>query len=120
MGKQTGFGIVTVLVVLLILGLIGFFAYRAIPAYVDNVAIDRIIDEIQDDTKNHSLSDEQLQELYVRRLRHNGVWDVSPAQSFRFERRGERFYTGYEYEVRRGFLFNIDLILHFQRSPLRG
>lgn len=83
------------------------------PDYYDNYTINRMVKSVMDEGRTGSV-DEFKRTLYDR-FQINGIRDRSP-DSFEYQMSGRNLIVTIDYEVRKPFAGNLDVVMHFNKS----
>lgn len=97
------------------------FFLAVIPAYFDGSAAQSVIEDLETDPKTRLMTSVELKNTIEKRMSINSIKiDLKKALKIKRLARGDRLVT-LNYEIRRGFLFNIDLVLKFDAEvTLKG
>lgn len=107
---------------LLILALIAFFALVAlkiIPVYMNAFTVGSVLSNMEDEPGMGSKSPAEILSTLDKRLSINMIKDISRDDIY-IDSGKDVIVLELEYEVRRSFMGNIDLVMHFnQRADIR-
>jgi len=106
---------------MLLLVLIGFFATAAIklvPVYLENRTVQSALESVKEDYYGkdiQEISNSSIQAKLGKYFQVN-MTGVEAMQSITIDRKGRSIYVRSDYEVRKPFMGNIDLVLRFQNE----
>ncbi|MFO8025649.1 DUF4845 domain-containing protein [Thiohalophilus sp.] len=109
---MTGLGWILVLALIAFFTLIGL---KVIPVYMNSLTIGSILSGMEDEPGMGSKSPAEIMETLSKRLRVNMIKDIDRDEIY-LESDKDMYYIDIEYEVRRDFIGNIDLVLSFDKS----
>lgn len=110
---QKGMSYLGVLALIGMLGLALKVGATAGPAYYDNYTIDKIIVSLFRDGRANSIND--FKRGLSDRFQINNIRDKSP-DDFEYEFEGKQLTVTVDYEVRRPFIGNMDVVIHFKKT----
>jgi hypothetical protein len=116
--KQQGISLLSWLAILIVVGFFGLFANATVPAYFSYYTMVQVAESVQSDP---SLSGATIQEVRSKlntRMRINDVDNAAEAgyNAIRIKPAGQGGYAlTVDYEVRKPFIGNIDLVMSFER-----
>ncbi|MES2917008.1 MAG: DUF4845 domain-containing protein [Pseudomonadota bacterium] len=102
--------------VMVLIGLIGAFIKVSAtvgPIYYDNYTIDKIISSLFRDGRANSIDD--FKRGFSDRLQINNIRDKSP-DDFQYEFQDRKLTVVMDYEVRKPFIANLDVVVHFKKT----
>lgn len=88
--------------------------------YYDNYTIGKMVDNLMAEGRTGSV--EEFKRALYDRFQINGIRDRSP-ESFEYSMDGNTLVVVIDYEVRKNFISNLDVVMHFNktyRSELRS
>lgn len=103
---------------LLILALIAFFTLlglKVIPAYMNSMTVGSVLSGMEEEPGLGRKSPAEIMETLNKRLSINMIKDIGRDEIY-LESGKDMYYIDIEYEVRRDFIGNIDLVLSFDKS----
>ena len=115
--KRTQRGI-TLIGFVIVLGLVGFFAYIAmklVPMYSEFYAVKQAIKGLQQEPGIANRDPAKIQDLFFRRLYISYAENVKPA-NVKIERISGGWNMSVEYEVRKPLIYNLDVVGKFSTS----
>lgn len=110
---QSGFSYMSLLV---LIGFIGAFikvASTVGPIYYDNYTIDKIINSLFRDGRGNTIED--FKRGLSDRLQINNIRDKTP-DDFQYEFQDRKLTVVMDYEVRKPFIANLDVVVHFKKT----
>lgn len=118
--RQRGLGLWGWLFVLGMLGIIGMVTLQLIPMYLNEMAIQKVVTTVANETGSASLPPAELRRALQTR------WDVDDITSLetkdiKIVKMGAGRAMSYEYERRAPLFYNISIVVQFQKTvPLKG
>ncbi|MDR9436932.1 MAG: DUF4845 domain-containing protein [Thiohalophilus sp.] len=109
---MTGLGWILVLALIAFFTLIGL---KVIPVYMNSMTVGSILSDMEDEPGLGSKSPAEIMETLGKRLSINMIKDISRDEIY-LESDKDLYYIDIEYEVRRDFIGNIDLVLSFSKT----
>ena len=103
---------------ILILALIAFFTLiglKVIPVYMKSMTVSSVLSSMEEEPGLGRKSPAEILETLNKRLSINMIRDIGRDEIY-LESGKDMYYIDIEYEVRRDFIANIDLILSFSKS----
>lgn len=101
-----------------ILALIAFFvliALKVVPVYMKSFTVSSILSDMEKEAEVRSRTPAEILETLNKRLSINLIKDISRDEIF-LESTKDAYLLELDYEVRRDFLGNIDLVFNFKKS----
>lgn len=102
----------------IVLGLIAFFALltlRLAPVYLENYEVKSVLASLKNEPEIGQKSAREIRNLVDNRLYINGVQAVQ-AKEFQIVQKGGTTTVSIDYEERRPFIGNVELLVHFMDS----
>ena len=114
--KQSGITLIGFLVVLIIVGFFGFMAMKLVPAYTEFMGVNKAMNQIASDGVEGKTLDSVRSDL-MRKLDFQYVSDstIKP-KDITLKRAGNAALLNVTYDKRIPFMYNIDFLLHFEKS----
>ena len=113
--KQKGFTFIGLVIVLAIIGFVTLTVLKIFPVYMENLAVKTSMDAIKTDQGIKNMSAGQIRSLFEKKLDMNQVTSVK-AKDAKIGRGIGEITFKLEYEVRKDYIGNIDLILSFKNE----
>jgi hypothetical protein len=110
---QQGVSYLGVLTLIAIGGMIIKVSATVAPPYYDNYTIDKIIVSLFRDGRGNSVAD--FKRGLENRFQINNIRDMKP-DDFKYEYKDGKLTVLVDYEVRRQFIGNLDVVMHFKKS----
>ncbi|MFK2875648.1 DUF4845 domain-containing protein [Rhodanobacter hydrolyticus] len=120
--KQSGVTLIGFLMILLVVGFFGYMAMKLVPAYTEYGGVVKAMSGIASSGTSGQSLDEIRREL-LRRMDFQYVNDatIKPTDITISRNNGGTNSLNVSYDKDIPFLYNIDFLLHFQKSvPLQG
>lgn len=113
--KQTGITLIGFLVVLVVVGFFGFMAMKLVPAYTEFMGVTKAMNQLA--TEGGGRSPDQVRSALMKKLDFQYVSDdtITP-QDITIKRSGNAAELNVSYDKRIPFMYNIDFLLHFEKS----
>jgi Tfp pilus assembly major pilin PilA len=119
--KQSGITLIGFLFVLIIAGFFAFMAMKLIPAYTEFMGVNKAMTQIATEgLDGKSLND--VRNDLMRKMDFQYVDDATiKPKDITIKRDGNAAQLNVSYDKRIPFMYNIDFLLHFEKSvPLQG
>ncbi|PBJ82000.1 DUF4845 domain-containing protein [Lysobacteraceae bacterium NML93-0399] len=115
---------ITLLGFIVVLGLIGFFAYvgmKLFPMYSEYYSVKSALKGLSRDQAAIEAGPARMQDLFFRRLRIDYTENVKP-EHVKIRRADNGWQMDVQYEVRRPLIFNLDVVgkFHATQTLTRG
>ncbi|OUR81545.1 DUF4845 domain-containing protein [Cycloclasticus sp. 46_120_T64] len=111
--KQQGLTFIGLVIVLGFIGMITLSVLKVFPVYMEHLAVQTSMEAIEVDPRVKNMSVGQIRELFRKKLDMNQVTSVSAGKAKIGRGIGELTFV-IEYEVRKDYFANIDLVLSFK------
>lgn len=111
--KQKGFTFIGLAIVLAIIGFVTLSVLSIFPVYMEHLSVKKSMEAIEVDPQIKRMSASQIRRLFEKKLDVNQVTSVSAKDAKIGRNLGEITFK-LEYEVRKDYIGNIDLILSFE------
>ena len=112
LAKQKGFTLMGLIIVFAIIGMITLSILKVFPVYMENLAVKKSLEAIETDHEIKRMSVSQIRNLFEKKLDMNQVTSIR-AKDAKINRSISDITVKVEYEVRKDYIGNIDLILSF-------
>lgn len=113
--KQGGASFLGWIAIAAMVSVIGLIAARVGPAYVDYRTIITLIDALPAD-KVHVMSKAEIYDALQKRFLINNIRDLDPTKIIRVDRKREGTNLVLNYEVRQPLMYNVSLVVAFDRT----
>ena len=119
--KQAGITLIGFLVVLAVVAFFGYMAMKLVPAYSEYMGVVKAMNQVSTEGSDGKSLDEIRRDLMFK-LGFQYVNDATiKPKDITITRANNAAQLNVMYEKRVPFLYNIDFLLHFEKSvPLRG
>lgn len=111
--KQQGLTFIGLAIVLSFIGMITLSVLKVFPVYMEHLSVQTSMEAIEVDPRVKNMSVGQIRELFRKKLDMNQVTSVNAKQAKIGRGIGELTFV-IEYEVRKDYFANIDLVLSFK------
>jgi len=112
--RQRGISILGWLVILVIIGSVASVAIRIIPHYIDFGTIVNLVEALPRD-QVHTMDKAAIRESLLKRFLINNIRDLNVRDVIEIDRKREGTTLIVHYERREHIVYNIDLVLTFDR-----
>ncbi len=112
-GREAGLSLISWLIVIVVVGLIVFAAFRVVPAYIESARIGSALASIKQDARTKSVGElrtELSNQLMIDSL---GNLDVN---QFKFTRNGERLTISIDKPIEKSWIGNLGFVIHSHHS----
>jgi hypothetical protein len=110
-----GITLIGFLIVLAVAGFFAFMAMKLIPIYQEYMSVVKAMDALKSEAGIGTRSPPQIRDLLSRRFDISYVDSVKP-ENIKLTRDGEGYAMQIKYEVRKPFMYNIDIVVKFDRT----
>lgn len=112
--KQKGITLIGFLVVLMVVGFFGYMAMKLVPAYTEFMGVTKAMNQL---ASEGGTSPAQIRGALMKKLDFQYVSDdtITP-QDINIKRSGNSTELNVSYDKRIPFLYNIDFLVHFEKS----
>ena len=111
---QTGLSILAWLVVLIIIGSIAVLTVRLAPHYIDYHTLISIIEGLPANSV-HTMSKGEIRDTMLKRMKINNIRDLDVRTILEIDRKRDGTALVLRYERREPLVYNVDLIVTFDR-----
>ena len=114
--KQSGITLIGFLVVLVIAGFFGYMAMKLVPAYTEYFGVTKAMNQLASEGVEGKTPDDLRRDL-MRKLDFQYVDDATIGpKDVTIKRSGNSAQLNVAYDKRVPFMYNIDFLLHFEKS----
>lgn len=120
--KQSGVTLIGFLVILFVVGFFGYMAMKLVPAYTEYMGVVKAMNGIATDgTSGKSLDEIRRDLMYKFSMQYVGDNTIVPTNITIVRNNGGTSVLHLAYDKDIPFMYNIDFLLHFEKSvPLQG
>lgn len=113
--KQTGITLIGFLIMLMVVGFFGFMAMKLVPAYTEYMGVTKAMNQMASEGGGKTAT--QVRNDLIKKLDFQYVSDdtITP-QDITIKRSGNATELDVSYDKRIPFMYNIDFLLHFEKS----
>ncbi|BDU22306.1 hypothetical protein DYGSA30_37630 [Dyella sp. GSA-30] len=116
MKKQSGITLIGFLVVLIVVGFFGFMAMKLIPSYTEYMGVSKAMNQVASaGVEGKSLDEVRRDLIFKMGFQYVDDATVGP-KDITLQRSGNAAQLKVAYDKRIPFLYNIDFLLHFEKS----
>jgi len=110
--KQKGFTLVGLILVFALIGIVTLSVLKIFPIYMEHLSIQTSIEAIETDPEIKKMTVGQIRGLFGKKLDMNQVTSIN-AKDAKINRSISDITMKVEYEVRKDYIGNIDIVLSF-------
>ena len=110
--KQKGFTLVGLILVFALIGIITLSVLKIFPVYMEHLAVQTSLEAIEQDPEIKKMTVGQIREIFGKKLDMNQVTSIN-AKDAKINRSINDITMKIEYEVRKDYIGNIDIVLSF-------
>jgi len=110
--KQQGFTLIGLIIILGFIGIITLSVLKVFPVYMEHLAIKTSLEAIETDPGLKNMSVSKIRGLFGKKLDMNQVTSIN-AKDAKINRSIGEITMKVEYEVRKDYIGNVDIILSF-------
>lgn len=112
---QRGLGILQWLVVIIVVVVIGKFAFTVVPIYAENMYVQSALKSLDNGAeKLENMTDAEIKKKLTNFYLINNVRSEGPTKNIKIEREAEKVLVTIDYETREEYVLNMDIIVSFQ------
>ncbi|WP_109125801.1 DUF4845 domain-containing protein [Dyella sp. C11] len=113
--RQTGVTLIGFLIMLLVLGFFAFMVMKLFPAYTEYMGVTKAMNQLT--SESGSKSPQEIRNDLMKKFDFQYVSDdtITP-QDINISRSGNATLVNVSYDKRIPFLYNIDFLVHFEKS----
>lgn len=113
--KEQGMALFGALIVIIMVAMIGMFALKIAPTYMENYSIKEILQTMKQDRKVQGMSSVKLKSNFLQRARMNSIYTLKP-ENVEITASGESRKMRVLYIVQKPLIHNIDLQMTFDET----
>ena len=114
--KQQGVTVITVAMGLVLLAFFVLIAVTVWPVYMENFNVNSHLNRLAEDSQAKSMTREEIYKTLEKRFSIDDVKSVTRQDITITGQPGEGYEVSVEYEVRKEFMANVDLVLYFNKT----
>ncbi|WP_062066015.1 DUF4845 domain-containing protein [Cellvibrio sp. OA-2007] len=112
---QRGLGMLQWLLVIIVVAIIGKFAFTVVPMYSENMYVQTALKSLDNDVdKLENMTDAEIKKKLTNFYMINNVRSDGPTKNIKIEREADKVLVKIDYEIRDVYMFNIDVVMSFQ------
>jgi hypothetical protein len=118
MHKQRGLTLISWVIVLALVAFFATLTIRLLPMYQEYYSVLQVMSSMEDELKNNQLTKQQVEILLYKRFDTGYIFSVKKENMEILRGKNTPYITKIilDYEVRKPFMFQIDLIGHFHKE----
>jgi phosphorylcholine metabolism protein LicD len=104
---------------LVVLGLVAFFAsaaFKVLPHYFDNMALEKLITSVETDKAANIRSINEFYSHVSKGMQVNSIRDLNLQEALKVKMENNEFRAHLKYEKREPLIENIDLVVRFDKE----
>lgn len=104
---------------LVVLGLVAFFAsaaFKVLPHYFDNMALEKLITSVETDKAANVRSINEFYSHVSKGMQVNSIRDLNLQEALKVKMENNEFRAHLKYEKREPLIENIDLVVRFDKE----
>ncbi|HET8553516.1 MAG TPA: DUF4845 domain-containing protein [Rhodanobacteraceae bacterium] len=113
--RQSGITLLSFIVILLIVGFFAFMAMKLVPPYMDYMGVSKAMEEVATEGV-HGKSQNDIRQDFMFKLSFQYADQVITPKDITFVHTQGGTSMDVSYDQRVHFLYNIDFLLHFEKS----
>lgn len=113
--RQSGITMISFIVILVIIGFFAFMAMKLVPPYMDYFGVSKAMEEVATEGV-HGKSQNDIRQDFMFKLSFQYADQVITPKDIKFVHAGDGTNMNVAYDQRIHFLYNIDFLLHFEKS----
>ncbi|MDP6436878.1 MAG: DUF4845 domain-containing protein [Gammaproteobacteria bacterium] len=114
--QQQGMTAIGVVLVLLVLGSIGFGVIQLVPVYLENMRIVQVMNQVKADLEGQNATVTDIRKALGRRVNIEDLRDVNHRKDFVVKRSASGYKISIEYERRKVYFGNVYLLAEFDHT----
>jgi type II secretory pathway pseudopilin PulG len=114
--KQQGMTLIGMIIMLTILGIIGFGVLQLVPVYLESMKIAQVLNQVKNDLEGQSATVADIRKSLGKRVDIEALYDVNYRTDFVITRTGNGLKVQMKYERKRPYFGNISLVADFDHS----
>ncbi|MHA6203807.1 DUF4845 domain-containing protein [Dyella soli] len=116
--KQSGITLIGFLVVLMVAGFFGFMAMKLVPAYAEFMGVNKAMNQVASSgVEGKTLDDVRRDLMFKMGFQYVDDSTIKP-KDITIKRENNAAQLNVMYEKRIPFMYNIDFLLHFEKSVM--
>jgi hypothetical protein len=114
--RQTGMTAIGMVLVLVVLGLIGFGVIQLVPVYLENMKIQQVMKQTKANLDGQNANITDIRKALAKRANIEALYDVNPAKDFVIKRSQEGYSVTMDYARKKPYFANVSLLAEFENS----
>jgi len=114
--RQTGMTAIGFILVVVVLGLIGFGVIQLVPVYLENMKILQVMNQTKTNLDGQNSSVVDIRKALAKRANIEALYDVDPKKDFVIKRSPEGFSVTIDYDRKKAYFYNVSLLAEFEHS----
>ena len=114
--RQTGMTAIGFILIIVVLGLIGFGVIQLVPVYLENMKIQQVLNQTKTSLDGQNSSPVDIRKALAKRANIEALYDVDPKKDFVIKRSPEGFSVTIDYARKKAYFYNVSLLAEFEHS----
>ena len=114
--RQTGMTAIGFILIIVVLGLIGFGVIQLVPVYLENMKILQVMNQTKTNLDGQNASVVDIRKALAKRANIEALYDVDPKKDFVIKRSPEGFSVTIDYARKKAYFYNVSLLAEFEHS----
>ncbi len=113
--RQSGITAISFVVLVSMIGLLGFAALKLVPIYLQDMKIQKILEDVRDEYDGQNPSPVDIRTSIQKRINIEMVYNLK-GQDFQISSAGDGYRVGVQYEEVTPYLGNVSLLTTFDHA----
>ena len=114
--RQTGMTAIGFILIVVVLGLIGFGVIQLVPVYLENMKIQQVLNQTKTSLDGQNSGPIDIRKALAKRANIEALYDVDPKKDFVIKRSPQGFSVTIDYERKKAYFANVSLLAEFEHS----
>ena len=114
--RQAGMTAIGFILVVVVLGLIGFGVIQLVPVYLENMKILQVLNQTKTNLDGQNASAIEIRKSLAKRANIEALYEVNPAKDFVIKRSPEGYRVTIDYARKKAYFANVSLLAEFEHS----
>ena len=115
MKKEQGMSLVGALIVVAMVALLGMFAIKVAPVYMENYTVKEILADMRNDRQTATMTVRKIKANFVQRARTNSIYTIKREHLAVKDSGGTKSLRVY-YEVKKPLIHNMEVLITFEEN----
>ena len=114
--RQTGMTAIGFILVVVVLGLIGFGVIQLVPVYLENMKILQVMNQTKTNLDGQNSSLVEIRKALTKRANIESLYDVNAEKDFIIKRSPNGYNVTIDYARKKAYFSNVSLLAEFEHS----